>query len=75
MSFYLKLLRHFLSAGILFGLIVGIVMAMATNWVIGLIFGFASGCILLLGVPAILTCLSVWKKRTLGGENGVDASQ
>lgn len=75
MKLYIELLRHFLKAGVAFGLVVGVLMAMVSDWKVGLGLGFASGCILLLGVPMILTGLSTLKKRGVGNANGSHASR
>lgn len=63
MKLYLQLLRPFLPAGITFGIITGFIMALSTNWKVGLGFGVASGLFLLLGVPLILTWLSRWQEN------------
>ena len=69
MRLYLQLMRLFLGAGTVFGFAMGILIAMGTNWMVGLAFGFSSGFLLAFGVPLILLIAGQKNRAVVDGRD------
>ena len=63
MKLYFQLVRLFPHAGIVFGVVVGVAMVIATNWTAGLACGFFSGLLLTFIAPALLLAFKALENR------------